>query len=63
MHDLIRSLGGLTVVASALGVKPNAVSNWPKRGVPWRYRPAIAELAREKGVELPRGFLDVREAA
>lgn len=55
---LIVELGGTGAVASALGQQDSAVSMWKRRGVPWRWRPAVAELAEAKGVELPEGFLE-----
>lgn len=54
---LIDILGGPTVVARALGHTPNAVANWKSREIPWRWRPALAELARAKGVPVSPEFL------
>lgn len=58
--DFIKELGGYRAVASMLGIKPGTASNWghATRAIPWRYRPALARIAQEKGVELPEGFLD-----
>ena len=53
---LIDALGGPTAVGHLLGVKQNRVSNWKGRGVPWRWRPALAARAAELGVDLPEGF-------
>lgn len=65
MQTLIHDLGGPSTVAAELGgdVTPKAVSNWGKRGVPWRYRPAVKALADKLGVAVPSGFLGTREAA
>lgn len=57
MKELIAALGGVTTVAEALELKVSRVSNWGLRGVPWRYRPAIADLAKAKRVKLPPDFL------
>lgn len=58
MHmEFIRKLGGITTLAKALGLGIRAVSNWTKRGIPWRWRTTIAEIAAEQGVELPPDFL------
>jgi len=56
---IIDKLGGTTAVAAALGQNPNAVSNWRAREIPWRWRPALAKIASEKGVELPPEFLGI----
>lgn len=32
--------------------------NWRVRGVPHGFRPALARMARQKGVDVPQGFLD-----
>jgi len=61
--NLIDSLGGSGVVAGELSLKTNRVSMWRDRGVPWRWRPRIAELAREKGVQIPADFLAPEMAA
>lgn len=60
--ELIDSLGGTGAVSDHLGVASNAVSNWTKRGVPWRFRPAVAQLAKQKRQPLPDGFLDPASA-
>lgn len=66
--DLIDALGGAkrvaTLVSRRAGVEtftPQAVSQWKRRGIPWRYRLMLAEEARERGIGLPRGFLAVGE--
>lgn len=57
-HIIIDRLGGSKAVAEALHQKQNTISMWRIRGVPWRFRPALAALARRQGVSLPRNFLD-----
>ncbi len=54
---IIHELGGSTRLARWLGIDPNVPSNWHKRGIPWRWRPRVATLARGRDIELPRGFL------
>lgn len=56
MEQLIDDLGGNTALAKALGLTPNAVSNWRNRGIPWKTRPVIARMATERGVSLPEDF-------
>lgn len=59
MHDeLIKALGGNVAVAEAVSVSRFVVANWCSRGVSWRYRPAVAKLAAERGVDLPAGYWD-----
>lgn len=55
---LIKDLGGTGVVAAKLGQNDSTVSNWKKREIPWRFRPAVADLAQGLEVTLPDGFLD-----
>lgn len=62
---LIDELGGPTIVAALVSasiglspeLKPQAVSMWRRRGIPYRYRAPLAILAREKCVNVPPGFL------
>ena len=57
MHGkLIDDLGGYIAVATRLRQKPRAVSNWRKRGVPWKWRPAVEAMADRAKVKLPSGF-------
>lgn len=68
--ELIRALGGGMAIARELASRAGGLSRRDlerlrdtiykagSNGVPWRYRPWMADIAREKGVELPRGFLD-----
>lgn len=59
MHrDLIKALGGAKAVSEQIQQPRSVVSNWMKRGVPWRWRNEIAALAKVKRVDLPNGFLD-----
>jgi hypothetical protein len=58
---LIDQLGGSGRVAELLRIEhPETVMNWKRRGIPWRWRPSIAHLAVDAGIDLPSGFLDPR---
>ena len=58
MTDLVQALGGSGSVAKALGLKQNTVAMWRlRKRIPWRYRPALADLAEQQGVAVPRDFL------
>ena len=63
--ELIRRLGGGTAVGTLLSerghsVDREAIYKWQTNGVPWRWRPTVAEIAREVGLAaaIPDGFLD-----
>lgn len=56
-RDFIAALGGSGVVAAHLGLRLNRVGNWGKRGIPWQFRPAIAEMAKERRIKVPANFL------
>lgn len=55
--ELIRRLGGTAVVAQELRLEQNTVSNWLRRGVPWKHRYAVYQLARRRRIALPDGFM------
>lgn len=63
--EFIDALGGTGAVAKECGVSDAAVSFWKVResGVSWRFRPLLAELAKEREIELPEGFLGERRNA
>tara|TARA_R110000824_G_C14930209_1_gene648640 strand:- start:389 stop:580 length:192 start_codon:yes stop_codon:yes gene_type:complete len=51
--EIISSLGGTMKAAAALGVSPQAVSNWIRRGtVPLSHAADIIVVARDLGVEI-----------
>lgn len=54
---LIDELGGSAIVAETLGVEPNTVGNWRKRGFPAWAIPALSRLCDEKQVD-PGDALD-----
>lgn len=62
--QLIQDLGGAKKLAAALETTHGAVRNWQLdgRAVPWKYRPAVARMAAERGIPLPEGFWEVRAA-
>jgi hypothetical protein len=55
--EIIQSLGGNQAVADMLGVKRGTVAVWQLRGVPWRYRPALAAALKRRRIAVPDGFL------
>ena len=67
--QFIEALGGPTVVAKAVsyhlgkGFTVQMVSNWKKRGIPFRYRGVLTVLAQEKGVDTPEDFFGIGGAA
>ena len=61
--ELIDALGGTSAVARSTGQSGNTVSNWKERGVPWKWRPLLAQLAERQNVPVPEDFLDPTAAA
>lgn len=57
-RGLIARLGGRAAIAARLQVSPQAVSNWPRDGVPHRHFLALLELAAQRGVSLTWHDLD-----
>jgi len=61
--ELIDRLGGAKKVAGMLSrrtgdvTSPQSVSNWRRRGIPFRFRAAMALEAGERGVGVPGNFL------
>jgi hypothetical protein len=55
--EIIVALGDTAAVAGALNLKLARVSNWKNRGIPWRFRPRVSDLARRNRVTLPPEFL------
>lgn len=62
MKDFIEQLGGSGFLANELGLKQSRVTMWRVNGVAWRFRPAVAKIARRKRISLPAGFLDPAQA-
>ena len=55
---LIDQLGGTGALCRALGLKHNTIAGWRERGISWRWRPKIAEMARKARLKLPKDFLE-----
>lgn len=62
--DVIEAIGAKKIM-EALDVSADAVKKWRQRGIPWRYRARIQQIAIAAGIgkELPRRFLDEQVAA
>jgi hypothetical protein len=45
--EFIEGLGGTTAVARRLGVEPNRVNNWKRRGIPAEHHLALWRMAIE----------------
>lgn len=58
--EIIERLGRTKDVADFLGVPSQRVSEFKRFGIPWKFRPAIAEKAE---FDLPADFLKPRDAA
>lgn len=56
--QLIEALGGHAALASEIKQPPSVVWNWADRdAIPWRWRPAVAALAKKRRIEVPSDFL------
>lgn len=61
--DFIEKLGGGTVIAEWLAsearatVDREAVYKWSRNNVPWKWRPLLIKMAKEKRVKLPVDFM------
>lgn len=60
--EIIAKLGNTRAVAQSLGVDDRLVSNWKTRGIPWRWRQQIKDMARRKKLSLPTEFMRERGA-
>lgn len=56
LGEEIKKLTGQKVTSSM-------ISNWKDGGVSWRFRPAVAKIAADKGIELPDDWLFVDNAS
>lgn len=54
--DIINKLGGVANLARRLSVSPSTAGNWPSRGIPWRHRTTVAEMAVVAGIAIPADF-------
>lgn len=67
---LIDALGGPKTIADKVSdtlnitprLKPQAVSNWRRRGIPYAYRPILQRMARSAAVRLPDDFMQPERA-
>lgn len=62
MHQhakLIDKLGGPTLLKAKLKLKESrqAVSAWKTRGIPFKHRFRVAELAKTMSIKTPKSFL------
>jgi hypothetical protein len=56
-HDkFIDNLGGTKEVAKLTSQLQSTVANWRMRGIPWRWRGNLANIAATKSVPLPPNF-------
>ena len=59
---IIKQLGDTALLARYIGEAPSTVSNWKSRGIPWRWRPRIAAIAKERGIPMPDDFFEMNVA-
>ena len=64
-NKLIDDLGGPKAVADAINKRlgtnhtGQAISNWKRRGIPYRYRGTLIVMAQEQDVETPGDFFGI----
>lgn len=64
--NLLYALGGPSKVAEIVNIRlglekplrPQAVSNWVNRGIPFCYRAVLTIEANERDIDVPAGFLN-----
>lgn len=62
-REMISALGSRRAVAETISVllgetvKLAAVNMWAHRGIPWKFRPLMAEICKHRGITVPAGFL------
>lgn len=53
---LVGKLGSLQALAERLGESAQTVFNWKERGISWRARPLVQDVAADLRVALPKDF-------
>lgn len=56
-EQVIIAVGDNAAVAHGLGIPKSTVANWKARGIPWKWRHHIRDMAKKKRVNLPDNFL------
>jgi len=52
-QEIVVLLGGNKAAASALGVSPQAISNWLRRGaIPYSHAKEIIQAGEERGIKI-----------
>jgi hypothetical protein len=52
-ENIVSLFGGTAATARALGVSPQAVSNWLRRGsIPYSHAKAVVEAGAERGITI-----------
>lgn len=65
-EEFIDNLGGPHAVAREINKRLNtdmtgqAVSNWKRRGIPWRYRGTLVMMAQEQDLNCPDDMFGLR---
>lgn len=58
--EVIQAIGADTLEAA--GYTEDAIKKWRQRGIPWKHRANVAEIAKANKTRLPADFI-VRRAA
>lgn len=63
LNDIIKTLGGPTKLAIALGVTTACVTNWRVRGIPRKRWASIEKLSRDISPDNPLSIADIEAAS
>lgn len=57
VQDFLKELGGAAVIARSTGIPLSTIASWGhENSIPHWRRPALAELAQDKGLTIPDEF-------
>ena len=62
LKEIIKAFGGSGPLSRELKLPIGTVSIWRIRGIPWKWRPIIADMAKARKIKLPKDFLNARAA-
>lgn len=61
-EELFTALGGTAAICALANVKPAAVTNAKRRGIPWRWRVALLREAERRKLRLDPRLLETEAA-
>jgi hypothetical protein len=61
--EIIDALGGTVATAALLNARPNAVSNWRKRGMPAWAKLKLGRICQERDIVIDPLFFEAKPAS